>query len=299
MKIRHHTKASESYVSVIWNYDGTSVNWDIPIEYRRTGTHYLEKSEDEINAYLTSAKDNCTPRKWKEWKQEQKKFWDSKPRAYITREFFDVLAKDFKWKSVESDLPNNPNWARRIQDIKEFGYTIATNTKMVDSNTGQTCTHLLLIPLPRGGISGYETWSKETRERIVKALDSFDEFEAKKQKKEGLLPDHKFPEIRWDENTKRTSLENLTIEEIKRDFQLMSNQRNQQKREVCRICYQTSIRGTLYGINYFYKGGEKWDENTPKRGKDAEQGCEGCAWYDIKKWRASLNNLLKPKVTLK
>ena len=24
---------------------------------------------------------------------------------------------------IKYDLPNNPNWARRIQDIKEFGYT--------------------------------------------------------------------------------------------------------------------------------------------------------------------------------
>lgn len=292
INIRNHHKASEAYVSVTWNYNGNTVNWDIPIEYRRTGTHYLDKSQNDILEYLTKVKENCIPDKWEKWGQEQKEFWDTKPKATTTKEFFDALAKDFKWKSVESDLPNNRNWARRIQDIKEFGYTIATNTSMFDPNINRNCTHILLIPLPRGGISGYETWSKKTRERIIDVLGSFDEFEAKKQRKEGLLPDHKFPEIRWDEDTKRASLENLTDAEIKQDFQLINNQRNQQKREVCRTCYQTSVRGKLYGINYFYEGDEHWDNNIPTRGKEAEKGCVGCAWYDIKKWRESLNKHL-------
>jgi len=297
MKIRHHNKASESYVSVDWKYNNLDVLWDIPIEYRRTGTSFVGKTDEEINEYLSSVKKNCDPDNWERWKVEQVAFWETKKRAVTTKEFFDILSEDFTWKSVDSDLPNNPNWARRIQDLKEFGYTIATNTNLVDIKTGIKCTHILLIPLPRGGISGYETWSKELREKIINVLGSFDEFEAKKQRKEGLLPDHKFPEIRWDAETKRESLEHLTTEDIKNDFQLMTNQRNQQKREVCRNCYQTSIRGNIYGINYFYKGTSFWDENIPKIGKDAEEGCVGCPWYDIRKWRECLNKHLIEIIT--
>jgi len=153
VNIRHHKKASEAYVSVVWDYDGNIVNWDIPIEYRRTGTHYLEKTEDDIQEYLNNAKENCSPEKWAKWREDQKKFWDTKPRAGTTKEFFDALAKDFKWKSVESDLPNNPNWARRIQDIKEFGYTIATNTNMFDSKINKNCTHLLLTNNSKSKVS--------------------------------------------------------------------------------------------------------------------------------------------------
>jgi hypothetical protein len=66
-----------------------------------------------------------------------------------------------------------------------------------------------------------------------------------------LLPDHKFPEIRWGNDTKRDSPEHLNDKEIKEQFQLLSNQRNLQKREVCRQCYQTGDRGYPFGIKYY------------------------------------------------
>ena len=120
-------------------------------------------------------------------------------------------------------------------------------------------------------------------------MDGQDVYEYSNTKKEGLLPDHKFPEIRWDETTKRESLENLTDEELVSDFQLITNQRNQQKREVCRTCFQTGQRGILFGIEFYYKGTRDWDEQLPRAGKEAEAGCVGCGWYDIRKWRTELN----------
>lgn len=291
--IRHHQKASETYVNVNFKYEKKSFYWDIPIEYRRTGTHFLEKSKDELKEYISKVYEDCNPNKFNSWRKEQVKFWAEKPNAGTTKAFFDALVKSFTWMSVESDFPKNPNWARRIQDIKEFGFTLATNTSMYDKRIGANCTHILLIPLPRGGITGYEVWSKEQREKIITVLCSYDCFEGKVMKKEGLLPDHKFPEIRWDENTKRYDLSNLNAEDIKRDFQLLNNQRNQQKREVCRSCYQSGERGKVLGINFFYSGNSKWDKNIQTRGKKSEKGCVGCAWYDMENWRNSLNSLLK------
>ena len=290
---RYHQKASETYQNVEFKYGNEVFNWDIPIEYRRTGTDFTDKSEEEIMQYLKNVRKKCNPKNWKKWKLEQAKFWKSKSQATVTKEFFDVLISDFKWHSVETDLPKNPNWARRIQDIKELGYTLATNTKMYDKVLGRNCTHLLLLPLPRGGMTGYETWTKETRDKILSLLRYFDEYEAKAMKKEGLLPDHKFPEIRWDTTTKRNNINRLSNKQILNDFQLMSNQRNQQKREVCRTCYQTGKRGKIYGIDYYYEGDENWPDDVPKNGKDAEKGCKGCGWYDIKLWRYSLNQLIK------
>ncbi|MDR2658404.1 MAG: hypothetical protein LBC27_00225 [Spirochaetaceae bacterium] len=107
------------------------------------------------------------------------------------------------------------------------------------------------------------------------------------------MPDHKFPEIRWDDETRRGSLEGLSDTEIKNDFQLLTNQRNQQKREICRNCYQTGKRGMIYGIPYFYRGDATWDKDIPQRGKEAEKGCIGCAWYDIEYWRQELIKRLK------
>ena len=82
---------------------------------------------------------------------------------------------------------------------------------------------------------------------------------------DSLLPDHKFPQKRWDAETRRESLAKLDVTEIKRDFQLISNQRNLRKREVCRKCYQTGNRGTPFGIKFYYVGGEKWPADVPKK----------------------------------
>jgi hypothetical protein len=176
-----------------------------------------------------------------------------------------------------------------LHSLKEFGYTLATDTNMQCDRCKKNTTHIMLLPLIRGGITGYEVWSPQLRSRIVNLLDGNDVYENSKTKKEGLLPDHKFPEIRWDETTKRKSLEDLTDEELVSDFQLITNQRNQQKREVCRTCYQTGRRGILFGIEFYYKGTRDWDEHLPRTGKDAEAGCVGCGWYDIRKWRSELN----------
>ena len=52
-------------------------------------------------------------------------------------------------------------------------------------------------------------------------------------------------------------------------------------------------RGLVMGINFFYNGGtEDWPKEVPRKGIEAEKGCEGCGWYDIAKWREELNKKL-------
>lgn len=283
---RDHSKASERYIDVILNFDdGKQLETSIPTRYRRTGT---DINDDEVDAYITKVYDEIHPSKWAAWQVEQKTFWDKKPKAFITASFFNVLAKNFTWSCASCCFPPNPNFARRIQDLKEFGYTVATHTNRKCNECKKNTTQLILLPIRRGGVTGYEEWTPALRTRIIRVLGAFDAFEAKPMYKEGLLPDHKFPEIRWDSDTKRSSLEDLTDSDIKRDFQLLSNQRNQQKREVCRACFQTGVRGTIYGISFYYEGSPMWDNNIPQTGKAAEAGCVGCGWYDIQAWRDAL-----------
>lgn len=222
------------------------------------------------------------------WIEKQKKFWDEeKPNAATTKGFFDSLVKG-GWQCVECTLPKNPNWARRVQDLKEFGYTLATDTKRYCPICKSNKTHLILLPIERGfsAGNGYETWSPTLRKRIIKVLSSFDVYESTLSPH--LLPDHKFPEIRWDENTKSENPDTMTDDEIRQKYQLLTNQRNQQKREMCRNCYQTGKRGTIYGIPFYYEGDENWDQSISTKGKDAEKGCKGCPWYDIGEWRKKL-----------
>ncbi|MFC2016880.1 restriction endonuclease [Chloroflexota bacterium] len=285
-----HSKASERYVSVVFEYDDGKV-WEgwIPIEYRRTGTNLL--TEDEIKAHLETVAPFCHPSRFEEWRKEQDIFWRTKPRAQVTKPFYDVL-QEFKWSCTGCAFPPNTNPARRYQDLKEFGYTLATDKNRTCTNCGRVGTHIFMVPLPRGGISGYESWSPALRTRIIKLLGSIDVYEGKRANPTSLIPDHKYPEIRWDEATRRDSLERLTDSEIRDEFQLLTNQRNLQKREVCRSCYQTGKRGFPFGLKYFYSGDENWPKNIPSQGKLARRGCIGCGWYDLSLWRTSLLSIV-------
>lgn len=281
----YHTKASEEYISVEFNYNSQIWKGWIPIVYRRTGL-FLNNDRDIIK-YLNIIYSELDQSNYPKWLLEQKQFWKTRSRAFVTKTFFDAL-KDGKWHCVNCELPKNPNWARRIQDLKELGYTISTNTSKYCSKCKSNKTHLMLLPIKRLTVegNGYETWSPKLRKRIIKLLNSFDVYENRMNP--ACLPDHKFSEIRWDENTKSTNPDDMTDEEIKNKFQLLTNQRNQQKREVCRNCFQTGKRGIIYGIPFFYKGDENWDSSVPIKGKEAEKGCVGCGWYDIEKWREEL-----------
>ncbi len=287
---REHLKASEKYIDVeIISADDFVWKGSIPYYYRRTGL-FIE-TESDLIAYLKKIKDFFSRSNIELFQKEEQKRWNNEMSGKkTTKEFFDKLL-NLKWNSVEQDFPANPNWARRIQDIKEFGYTLATHTNMRINSTNSNGTHILLLPIPKGGGTGYEIMSTSFKNKAIKALNSINAFELSSANKHGLMPDHKFPEIRWDENTKQEN-ESLSKEEIKAKFQLLDNQRNLQKREICRKCFQTNRRGVIFGIKYFCDGRIEWDDNIPKIGKEAEKGCIGCAWYDIQKWRDSLNELL-------
>lgn len=105
------------------------------------------------------------------------------------------------------------------------------------------------------------------------------------------MPDHKFPEIRWEAGVEESN-EGLSALDMQIKFQLVPEWVNQAKREVCRKCFQTGIRGKLNGIDYYYHGDEKWPSNAPTTGVAAKAGCVGCFWYDMMKWRENLNKLI-------
>ncbi|WP_322169455.1 restriction endonuclease [Acutalibacter caecimuris] len=285
---KKHSKASEEYVHVRFDYPDTTWDGWVPVEYRRTGIFIKQGEVDKLTAYLNKVYEQMNPINFQSWLKKQEKFWrEEKPNAGTTKAFFDSLVKG-GWQCVECTLPKNPNWARRIQDLKEFGYTLATDTKRFCPTCGENKTHLILLPIERGNVegNGYETWSPALRKRIIQVLGSIDVYEGTFSAH--CLPDHKFSEIRWDENTKVEDPDTMSDEEIRAKFQLLTNQRNQQKREVCRTCFQTGKRGCIYGIPFYYEGDENWDVSIPPKGKDAEKGCIGCPWYDIAEWKRRL-----------
>lgn len=285
-----HKKASERYVSVVFRYEtGIWEGW-IPTQYRRTGVDLLEDTVEE-KTYLHDVYEQLRPENQAEWDRTQEAFWDERPGASVTKAFFDVLLSG-AWCCRQCELPANPNWARRIQDIKEMGYTLSTDTKRWCATCERQKTHILLVKIRRftSNNSGYESISPALRKRIINVLGNIEVYENKPGR--SVLPDHKFSEIRWGQDTKSVNPADMSDEEIRSKFQLLTNQYNQQKREVCRTCFQTGIRQPIYGIEWFYHGDRYWDSTIPATGKAAEQGCIGCPWYDIQAWRQALQTVL-------
>lgn len=280
-EIIHNGKASESYVRTTFvQKDG--FKWDTVVPYciRRSGL-FLE-SEEDLADYLKKILPYFTKSAMVEWAETEKKKWVNS-NAEVTKEFFFVLLS-FK---EETEFPPNDNPARRIQDIKDFGYTVASIPGGPKKKTKR-----ILLPIPLNLEMGYETFTPQFKSRVIRLLQGINAFEAKQTTVKGLIPDHKFSEIRWDEQTKAENSMEMTDDEVIEKFQLLDNQRNQQKREVCRRCFQEGKRGVLYGIPFFYVGDENWPKNVPTIGKAAEKGCIGCAWYDIERWRLELIKLV-------
>lgn len=151
----------------------------------------------------------------------------------------------------------------------------------------------MLLPIPLNPKMGYEVFTPQFKSRVIRLFNGINAYEAKKTAIKSLIPDHKFSEVRWDEDTKGENPMEMTDKEIIEKFQLLDNQRNQQKREVCRKCFQTGQRGKLFGIDFYPVGTGEWDKSVPQKGKAAEQGCIGCPWYDIEAWRKAINEILK------
>jgi hypothetical protein len=238
-----NTKVSEEYVHVEFTYPNDKKDIWVPVEYRRTGISIKPDDIDGLYEHLNKIYPQMNPSKYSSWLKTQDEFW-AKSNSDVTKPIFDIL-KDGKWHCRNCDI-KNANFARRIQDLKEMGYTIATriNYKCPVCHNNRS-TRLLLLPIDRVEIAGngYETWSHKLRKRIISVLGNYDVYEATVS--QHLLPDHKFSEIRWDENTKTENPDTMTNDEIKEKFQLLSNQRNQQKREVCQHCFQSGKRGSM------------------------------------------------------
>ena len=77
-------------------------------------------------------------------------------------------------------------------------------------------------------------------------------------------------------------------DEIKKKFQLLTNQTNIQKERYCQRCVLQGKRGSFFGIKWYYQGDENWAGTS----KADENGCVGCPWYDLELWKEKFNEHL-------
>lgn len=110
-----------------------------------------------------------------------------------------------------------------------------------------------------------------------------DEYSLRVEPANQLEIDHRVPQVRWTDNEEDNA--NLTDEQIKAKFMLLTRQNNLLKSRFCEECAKTGKRANGYRvIEYWYEGNENYD---------AEIGCEGCFWYNPTKWREELNKKIK------
>lgn len=160
-------------------------------------------------------------------------------------------------------------------------------TKRCDRWTGQYQTSN-----PASGIS------ESLKDRILKYYNYTDSVEQRKRSPHELIIDHRFPMGRWGAAEEK-NLPSMSDDEINKKFQLLkkdsSGNHNLLKSRACEQCIKDKKRGFPLGIKFYYAGDENWPNDCPTVGSLAEQGCIGCGWYDLNKWKSELNAFITVK----
>ena len=237
-----------------------------------------------ISQYLRSIKKYFTQSWIESWKREQKNLWNTEYSHRDETKPFLFLHLSLR---LENETLGNANYASRLRDLRKIGYTITTIHIKGDGY------YRIMLPLPTHPESKYETVPKNITQTLARLKRCIEAYSGEKMDEDFLLADHKFPESRWDENTPGVNDSDMSETEILRKFQLLDNASNLRKKQMCESCIDSGERPSMYGISFFYKGSQKWDESIPTRGQEAEKGCVGCPWYDIEKWKKELNKQLK------
>ena len=284
-------KMEDYYLAIKFTYRGCIWNGAIPIKAKYQGVD-IPLPKDDVFEWAQYCYEELDPGKYNVWQTQQTVFWDKK-NAEDTHLVFDALngtEHTTKWLCRKcGPVPKvNPQAGARIKKLKEYGYHIAT-VKKECCTCGRKQFFDLLIRLPRHPADNQKRFSIPValRNKILNTLPLKDAcFETVLQPNEVII-DHKFPSSRWINGETRNEID-MSIEEIQKKFQLLTNQTNLQKERYCQRCVTEGVRGDFFGIEWYYKGNKYWNGTS----KADENGCLGCPWYDLQKWKEEFNDCL-------
>lgn len=203
---------------------------------------------------------------------------------YTTKKYqYFKTASDLEWHCANCELPGAQP-ARNAKDLRNLGFKEEkdgahySTKKYCDVCSSDQTHRRLLAPVPLDKSKVRETLPSWFIKKAKKVLSGESE-------SSDLEIDHKRPHIRATSD-EELDLKNMSDEEIKDKFQLLSTSRNQKKREKCKKCVKTGKRPALeigrdQKIKFFYEGDEKYIEQV---------GCEGCPYYDTDKWLEELED---------
>lgn len=174
-------------------------------------------------------------------------------------------------KGIQLDQDETGNWYKNIYCEKCGIKTIHRKLKSTEIVTENLKA--------RTGIPAH------IAKRAKELFNCVDEYSMRTEAAGQLEIDHRTPQVRWTKNEEDNT--NLTDEQIKEKFMLLSRPNNLLKSRICEECVKTNKRGKGYKeIEFWYKGTEEYDDSI---------GCEGCFWYSPSKWRMAVNKTLKGK----
>lgn len=250
----------------------------------------LQNPTDDLWMYLDECAKKLSPKSIANWKKEQIKTLSGK-KGVTHKLLLELINNGAVCSACFFSGDNyNPNPQKNIQNLRDRGYIIVTHRGMSCLSCKQKKARYTITPVLMNRTYSAETIPEELKTKICEVFDFRDAYTGIRNPNVAAhIPDHKFPEDRWDSNTAVSNNVNMSREEILKKFQLLNAQTNMQKKQSCSECIRSGKRGYPFGIKYYYAGGEDWDLAYPKQGIDAEQGCVGCGWYDLLKWKEELN----------
>lgn len=282
-------KTNDVFMEVEFIYQTKQWKGALPKFLEKQG---LDLTDEEFDELLEENYQLLEPVNAHQWIVESDAKWLDKTSAT-----YKVLAALYSgdWECrVCGPVPKvNPQPAARLRDLKKRGYIIGSRRRNC-ANCCQKTMHDILIMLPsiearfEHGNELRKPMSEILKRRIKSLLGNREVCFNVVRSDVELLIDHKFPSQRW--NKPETDNPNdMADEDIRKKFQLLSNQTNMWKSRYCDNCVKTGIRGDFMGLRWYYVGNEKWE------GENAfdEKGCVGCPWYDLAIWKEKFGDAAK------
>lgn len=199
---------------------------------------------------------------------------------------FETLS-DLKWHCSKCDF-NSTQPARNFKNIRDAWFEMEKEWKnyekqMFCEKCWRNRWHRKLKSLIQISNSIFRSTMPESFKKRVKDLYNWEEaFFLRKLPYDLLEVDHKFPQVRWSKNEE--NLNNLTDQQIKDKFLLLTRSNNLWKSRICENCVRNFKRG-LWEKDLFYNWNEKWAWINI----NDEKWCVWCFFYDPYKWREKLN----------
>lgn len=281
-------KMEDIFIEVIFNYEDFTWKGALPIFMVYQG--FIIKNDSELDKFAISAYQSLNPLNKQNWIDIKNDYWSDKEHGPTYNVLNSLLSGNWECRVCGPVPAANPQPSARLRDLKKHGYTICSK-RMPCKNCKKTTMHDILIMIPRVDSSTsakVKTVISNKLKKRIKTLFNNKEacFDTIKTDKE-LIIDHKFPSQRWT-SSENENPDSMTDCEIRDKFQLLTNQTNLLKSRFCDRCVSENIRGNFMGITWFYEGNETWQGEH----KSDENGCVGCPWYDLEKWKKELSKKL-------